>query len=203
MEESPLTFKYLNFLRVGLCSTALNKVFFVTDILNLLNCYMKEFGIANSKCTYNAYLLTERRTKLSVSNVNQWACFVRDFTCHCEGKKMEKKYSAYKMSNGHYHLHEKQWWTTVMCSEVSLYIGFPLHSHSEGSFLCFIRVSSIQNLNASLNQEHLTELMRSCWGLPGVHDSSSSPYPAAAATLTFLRGFLGAPHNPRSSSLTI
>lgn len=159
---------------------------------------MEEFVVPIIKYKYKAYLLT-KRTKLSLCNVKDMFC--KQFSC-----------VIVKAKNGAkgFRLHNKQWpllaqWKTMMGRVVPW--GGPLYrlslSCSGVLSSAFSGVSSIQNLNASPYQEQMAELMRGCQGLPGAHDSSSSPCAEPAATLTFLRAFLGAPHNPRSSCLRI
>lgn len=58
MGESTLPFKHLNFLS-GVVQNNTERSIFVTDKLNLLNCYMGEFVITNIKYKQKAYLLTK------------------------------------------------------------------------------------------------------------------------------------------------
>lgn len=200
VRASTFTFKHLSCLSEILQNNTERSIF-VTNELNPLNCYMEELVITNIKYKYKAYLLTERTNSLQ-----------------CELKGMFCKPFSYvivKAKNGenYFSLHNKQWpllaqWKNDGQSFVPWggpLFGFPFIAAQGVLSSALSGVSSIQNLNASLYQELLAELMR-LLKLPGL---ASSPWffyfslSRATATLTFLRGFLGAPHSPRSSYLRI
>lgn len=72
---------------------------------------------------------------------------------------------------------ERQWWTELCAPRWAFILAFP--SQLLRGFFPLLCQESAQSktLNASRYLELLAELMRGCQGLPGVHDSSSSPHP--------------------------